>query len=235
MGRDTYQQVSPAQSIVFVNAVRHYLATPGLAYTFFPTRDPDFWRDVLTYADLQRIPEADFTVDGNTFGVYGHDWRVMPPLQWLTLLAERETAQSPEVAPPPAQSPLVVLSRDEFEVAVHDALRDLTRPHRLRENPLLRSRMVVERAGAGAGSDERIKTLQSLVRETIQAPQVSPREAKLYRAVEYTYLKPSITQEQAAEALDVPFSTYRRHLKAGMIRIVDMLWQAEIGASGKAL
>src|SRR5581483_2152747 len=58
MGRDTYQQVSPAQSVIFVNAVRHYLSTPGLGYTFFPTAEPDFWNGVLTYADLHRIPEA---------------------------------------------------------------------------------------------------------------------------------------------------------------------------------
>lgn len=231
MGRDTYQNVAPAQSVIFVNAVRHYLSTPGLAYTFFPTAEPDFWKDVLNYADLHRIPEADYEVSGKRYGVYGHDWRVVPPLQWLTLLAERETAQSPQmVAPPPTTTTLIVLSRAEFDSALHDALRDFSRPHRLRENPLLRSRMVVERTGANAGSDERMNALQALLREAVEMPQVSPREAKLYRAVQFTYLKPAMTQEQAAEALDVPFSTYRRHLKAGMIRVVDLLWQKEIGA-----
>lgn len=231
MGRDTYQQVSPAQSVIFVNAVRHYLSTPGLAYTFFPTAEPEFWKDVLTYADLHRLPEVDFEVDGRKFGVYGHDWRVMPPLQWLTLLAERETALSPQSdAPPPVESALIVLSRAEFESALHDALRDFSRPYRLRENPLLRSRMVMERTGASASSDQRMHALQALLREVVEMPQVSPREGKLYRAVQFTYLKPAMTQEQAAEALDVPFSTYRRHLKAGMIRVVDLLWQKEIGA-----
>jgi energy-coupling factor transporter ATP-binding protein EcfA2 len=232
MGRDSYQNVAPAQSVVFVNAVRHYLSTPGLAYTFFPTANPEFWKDVLTYADLHRIAEADFTVAGKTYGVYGHDWRVVPPLQWLTLLAERETAQSPQaVTPSTGASPLIVLSRDEFDSALHDALRDFARPHRLRENPLLRSRMVVERAGARANSDERIHALHALIKDAVEMPQVSPREAKLYRAVQYTYLKPAMTQEQAAEALDVPFSTYRRHLKAGMIRVTDVLWQKEIGSN----
>lgn len=234
MGRDTYQQVSPAQSVIFVNVVRHYLSTPGLAYTFFPTADPDFWRDVLTYADLHRLTDADFSVGGRRYGVYGHDWRVVPPLQWLTLLAERETAQSPAaVAPPPTAMPLIVLSRDEFAGAVHDALRDFSRAYRLRENPLLRSRMVVERAGANAGTEERMAALQALLKEVVEMPQVSPREAKLYRAVHYTYLKPAMTQEQAAEALDVPFSTYRRHLKAGMIRVEELLWQKEIGAGAR--
>ena len=131
-----YQQVSPAQSVIFVNAVRHYLSTPGLAYTFLPTAEPDFWKDVLNYADLHRLPEADYEVDGKKFGVYGHDWRVMPPLQWLTLLAERETALSPQMdTPPPAAASLIVLSRAEFASAVHAALRDFSRPHRLRETP----------------------------------------------------------------------------------------------------
>jgi hypothetical protein len=234
MGRDTYQNVAPAQSVIFVNAVRHYLSTPGLAYTFFPTADPTFWKDVLNYADLHRIPDADYEVSGKKFGVYGHDWRVMPPLQWLTLLAERETAQSPHTdSPPPTTSTLIVLSRAEFDSALHDALRDFSRPHRLRENPLLRSRMVVERTSANANNEERMNALQALLREAVEMPQVSPREAKLYRAVQYTYLKPAMTQEQAAEALDVPFSTYRRHLKAGMIRVVDLLWQKEIGAGGR--
>lgn len=233
MSRDTYQQVSPAQSVVFVNAVRHYLSTPGLAFTFFPVADMDFWRGVFDYADLHRIPEADYEVDGRKFGVYGHDWRVVPPLQWLTLLAERETAASPQQVAPSTTASLIVLSRAEFDSALHDALRDFSRPHRLRENPLLRSRMIMERIGATAGSEERLNALQSLLREAVEIPQVSPREAKLYRAVQYTYLKPAMTQEQAAEALDVPFSTYRRHLKAGMIRVTDYLWQKEIGAGGR--
>ena len=35
-----YQQVSPMQSLIFINMVRHYLATPGLAYTLIPCADP---------------------------------------------------------------------------------------------------------------------------------------------------------------------------------------------------
>jgi len=55
LARDTYQDVSPAQSLVFVNAVRHYVTTPNLAYTFFPTANPDFWAPVFAYAELHRL------------------------------------------------------------------------------------------------------------------------------------------------------------------------------------
>lgn len=230
MARETYQDVSAVQTQIFLTTVRYQLLTPGLAFHFFPCANPDFWAPALLYGDLTRLPDADYTVGGKTFGVYGHDWRVRPPLAWLELLAQREVAANPEAVAPPPEMPLIVLSQTEFSSAVHDALRDFARPMRLRDNALNCSRMVVERVGPAASSDERMSALQNLLGEVIAAPQVSPREAKLYRAVEYTYLKPAMTQEQAAEELDMPFSTYRRHLKAGLLRVVDALWQKEIGA-----
>jgi hypothetical protein len=33
--------------------------------------------------------------------------------------------------------------------------------------------------------------------------------------------------------LDLPFSTFRRHLKAGITQVTDMLWQREIGGLEK--
>jgi len=230
MARDTYQAVSGAQSLIFVNVVRHYLMTPGLAFTFFPCADPDFWAQVFAYADLARLSEADFEVGGRRYGVYGHDWRVTPPIDWLALLAERETGMAPRAAPAPVE-PLIVLSESAFAEAVREALRDFTRPDALRTNLLLRSRLVRERSGPEIGVVERIAILQNLTKEAVDALQGSPRDAKLYRALYHTYFYPARTQEQAAELLDVPFSTYRRHLKAGMGRVVNALWQREIGGA----
>jgi hypothetical protein len=230
MARNTYQAVSPTQSLIFVNAVQHYLTTPGLAYTFFPCAEPEFWASMFAYADLARIPEADFEVGGRRYGVYGHDWRAVPPLAWLTLLAEREVAQAPHDLPSPRGSePLLVLSQPEFEEAVRRALRDFSHPDLLHTNPLLRSRMLAERVSADAGDAERVAALRSLVEETVQSLQPLPREVKSYRALQHTYLYPAPTQELAAELLGVPFSTFRRHLTAGIARVVEILWQAEIG------
>jgi hypothetical protein len=229
MDRDAYQAVSPSQSVIFINMVRHYLTTPGLAFTFIPCADPDFWAPIFAYADLERLPEADFEIDGRRYGVYGHDWRTMPPMAWLALLAERETAAGTQPpAPAPVTETLVVLSAEGFATAVREALRDLARPDVLRQNPLARSRLLVERAGPGG---DRGLALQTLLRQAAEALQAAPREAKLYRAVHHTYFQPLATQEQVAELLDLPFSTYRRHLKAGVTRLIEILWQQELGAS----
>lgn len=231
MARETHQAVSPVQSLLFVSIVRHYLTTPGLAYTFIPCAEADFWLPVFTYADLHRLPEADFEMGGERYGVYGHDWRVVPPGAWLALLAEREVGGGAPAAEPAMAEPLIVLSESEFAEAVREALRDFTRPDVLRHNPLTRSRLVIDRAD-GAQVD-RAAILQSLLREASEALQASPRDAKLYRALQHTYFQPAATQEQAAELLDLPFSTYRRHLKSGLTRVAEILWAQEInGLSG---
>jgi hypothetical protein len=229
LARDSYQGISPIQSMILLTVVRYCLTIPGLAFTFFPCAEPDFWQLAAAYADLKRIPEADFEVGGRLYGVYGHDWRAVSPLAWLSLLAERETATGMEAATPPTVAePLVVLSQPDFELAVRNALRDISRPDALQQNPLLRSRLVTNRAGLEATDAERVTALQTMLKEAIGSLQAAPRDLKLYRALYHTYLQPAPSQEKAAELLDVPFSTFRRHLQTGIAQVVNILWQQEI-------
>jgi hypothetical protein len=234
MARDTYQAVSGIQSLAFIIMVRYYLTTPGLAFAFLPCADPDFWAPVLTYANLTRLTEMDFTIDGKRYGVYGHDWRKTPPIAWLAMLAETEVANAPRTAPPPQPArPIVVLSQEEFASAVRDALRDYSRPAILSGNPLVRSRLVIDEVGAGASEAQAVEKLRSLIRGAAETMQAAPRDAKLYRAIHHTYLQPAPTQEMAAELLDLPFSTYRRHLKTGIARVTETLWQREVSGVEK--
>lgn len=236
MAQETYQTVSPAQSLVFVQAVIHYLTTPGLAFTFFPCADPQFWAPVLAYANLTRFPEADFEVGGRQYGVYGNDWRVFPPLEWLAAVGQQEVgaaAAAPQRAAPlpPAKEQVLVLSRSDFAAAMREALHDFTRPDLLGANPLTRSRLVLDALRPDAGSTPRDRglALQGLIRAAADALQSSPRDAKLHRALHHTYFQPAPTQERAAELLDLPFSTYRRHLTAGIAELTEALWQREVG------
>jgi hypothetical protein len=231
MGRESYQNVSSVQGHIFISMVQHYLTTPALAFTFLPCTNPDFWQPIFAYADLARLTELDYTLNGQPYGVYGHDWRVVPPITWLDLLAQREISTAPQPAPPPLRPTMMVLSQPEFENAIRNLLRDfrVTRPDALRYNPLLWSRLVTEQAGANADETKRATALQTLVKEAAAKLQASPRQNKFYQALYHTYFHPAPTQEQAAELLDLPFSTYRRHLKTGVEQLTHMLWQREIG------
>jgi len=229
MARDTYQDVSPAQSLIFITIVRHFLSTPALAFTLLTCADPDFWAPALALAETQRLP-ADFDVGGRRYGMYGHDWRAMPPPHWMAALAEREVAAAPEAsaAPETTASPLA-LSRPEFTAAVQHALRNITRPAVLRRNVLLRSHLVAERAGPHATPDEQVVTLQTLLKEACETLQDPPRDAKFYRALYHAYLHPAPSREAASVLLDIPFGTFRRHLQAGLAHVQDLLWQREVG------
>ena len=228
MAEETYQSVSSVQSLIFLAVVKYYLTTPRLAFTFFPCASPDFWAPMLGYANLVRLPEADFSVGERRFGVYGHDWRAEPPARWLSILADKEVGIPVQNKPVPAE-PVIVLSAAEFSGAIRQALQDFTRPNLLTSNPLLRSRLVTERVDPDSKPVERAEALRDILKEAASKLQSNPRDEKLYRALDHTYFHPAPTQEVAAEQLDLPFSTYRRHLTAGIQRLTEMLWQQEIG------
>jgi hypothetical protein len=235
MTREGYQTVSPAQTALFVHAVQHYMNTPRLAFTFLTCADPDFWAAMFGYADLIHLPEAGFESDGKRYGVYGHDWRTVPAAAWLDMLAERETGMKNtfQVRQPRGPEPMIVLSQPDFAEAVQNALRNFSLPDRLRDNPLVQSRLVVQRAGVNSTDHERYAALQDLLREALETVRAAPREVKFYRALFHTYVQPAASQEQAAELLDVPFGTFRRHLRSGIERVTELLWQLEITGTGR--
>src|SRR4029450_5602227 len=99
------------------------------------------------------------------------------------------------------------------------------RPDLLARNPLLRTRLVHDRAGDENPSGG---ILQALLSAAVEMLREHPRDDKLWRAVERTYVRPATTQERAAATLGLPFTTYRRHLTQGVDRVVAWLWDQEI-------
>jgi hypothetical protein len=225
MHQDFHQAVSPAINLTAINASIHWTSRPRLAWSFVATADPEFMEPQFTSIHIWRSPAADFVVGGRRYGVFGHDWRVETAEDWLQVKAELAVipsvdAPGDEGSPPPR----LVLSREAFADAVRQALRDVTRPDRLAESPLLRTHVV----SAGPGNDPAPVKLQRLLREAVATLTSTPTDAKLHRALWHTYFEPAPTQEQAAELLGLPFNTYRYQLARGIERITDWLWQREL-------
>ena len=227
--REAYQGPSPTLNAVPIVTLQRQLATPNLAWDYLTMHDPDEWDDFFALADLHRARDGDFELAGRRFGVFAHDFRERPVDDLIDLWIERSLAQDPTLQAGPGPQ-VQVLSQAEFTDAVRQALRDLPRPELLGRNPLLGTRLLQEEAGdqpPDAG------TLQTLVRTAIDALRQHPRDDKLLRAVERTYVDPAPTQEAAAARLGLPFSTYRRHLTQGIERVVAWLWDREVyGSSG---
>ena len=245
MAGDTYHGISPLQSLILVQAIRHYLTTPRLAYSLFPIADEKQWAPALAYAGMNRIPEADYTVGERTSLVFGHDWRTQPPTHWLASLAEKEvapvaggnTSKAASALRPLAQgteASLLVLSEVEFRAAARQALRDLHAPEALRTNPLLRSALIAEQiTGTPTTPSERVTALIHLITTTAKSLAGNGKRNRAYLALRYTYLESATTQERAADLLNLPFSTFRRHLAEGVEFIIDALWEREIGQGAR--
>ena len=119
------------------------------------------------------------------------------------------------------------LSHDEFAREVRAILRKFQSPSALYESPLLRSRLVLLRTHSDATIAQRVDKLQVIIKEACQEIEASPREAKSYRALYHTYFEGASTQEQVADRLAMPLSTYRRYLTAGIARLTEILWHSE--------
>jgi hypothetical protein len=55
------------------------------------------------------------------------------------------------------------------------------------------------------------------------------RNPALSKVLDRTFVRAAPTQEAAAQVLDLPFSTYRRHLGKAVDELTDALWSVEIG------
>ena len=142
-------------------------------------------------------------------------------------LSAQEIGSQVRDAAPAAPPALLVLGEAEFAAAVKRALRDVTRPDRLRDNALLRSRIVADRAGKAASTGQRVTALQQIVTEAAALGQ-TPADRRLARVLYRAYLWPAPTLERAAEVLDLPSSTFRRLLTTAAARVVDTLWHREL-------
>ena len=116
-----------------------------------------------------------------------------------------------------------MLTRSDFESAIKVALRHYTRTDLLAGNALLHAR-VLSRGGPGGNTPH---ALRAFLGETADSLFANERDRKLYRVLDLTYFNPAPKQEAAAYRLGLPFSTYRRHLTAGVDRLTEWLWQQE--------
>ncbi|MEV4099609.1 AAA family ATPase [Nonomuraea sp. NPDC049649] len=215
-----YHGRSPVMDLVQWRAVGECLRSHRLAWTFLVMRDPDSWRRYLRQYDMHDL-DARIPVGGETFGLFAHDWRTTTPEAWLERMSTRGLGRRSSA--PARGEELAVLARTDFDAAVRDALRNVSRPGALAGNPLARSRLV-----AAHPEGDPARAVRALLEQAVEQVRQDPRADRFHRALATTYFGRVPTQEAAAERLGLPFSTYRRHLSAGLERVAEILWHQEV-------
>ena len=225
--RDAYQAPSRTLNLVTMLSTQEWLRRSRLSWCYIVCADADAFGPLMAYVGFARTPSADAQVAGRTYAVFARDWRREDGVRWLERMGERELGDGGPVPARGDEPPALALSRPEFADAVRGALRDLHRPAALAANPLARARFT-----GGPDPDGAAAALRRLIEQALAGATADPRDAKLARALDRTYLHPAPTQEAAAELLGLPFSTYRGHLTRGIERVVDRLWQRELYGPG---
>ncbi len=225
MDTERYQQSPSIFNMAAMVSLRLFFNTPNLAYSLIAQTQSGGYATMFNYLRMPAAPDAAFTLDGQPFDVFVHNWRAEPVLDWLNLMGERELLEeivALETLPHTPQP--MALSEPEFAEAVRQALKDVRRPDRLAQSPLLHSRCLRDRTD----QEPTAALLQARLREGATLLTASPKTQKLHKVLWHTYFEPAPTQELAAELLDLPFSTYRYQLSKAVEQITSWLWQQEV-------
>ncbi|MFI6173901.1 hypothetical protein ACIBCN_44530 [Nocardia sp. NPDC051052] len=177
------------------------------------------WGHTMADLGFQPAPGAEYMVGERRFPVFAHDWRRTDVAGWLRSVHARQ-AGAP-TGPAESGGGNAVLAEPEFTRAVRDALRDLHTPERIRDNPLLRARIVRQHQ---RGDRSAADTLRDLL--TTGAGMLRP---DLRELVDRTFLHPTTTQERVAQSLHLSFNTYRRHRDRAVAHLAEWLWAREVG------
>ncbi|MFA5938039.1 MAG: hypothetical protein WC809_01690 [Sinimarinibacterium sp.] len=213
IGEGAYHEPSPADDAMAARLAELWLASNGVAADLLPHSRPQAWQSQMQYVDFQPWPEAGFTIDGRAYTVFGHDWRRVPLDEWLDGFRSRRAEATR--APPEAETlrDRNLPPRAEFDRWVRKALRDLGRPEKLVDNPL------GQRVGAG-NSALPDWLHQGLGR--LEGDEGTQSHARILRA---TFFQECPSQEAAAERLNLPFGTYRHHLRTAQDALAQVLWR----------
>jgi hypothetical protein len=218
-GRRGYQRDPYMALVAAVSSILHSTTRP-LAWAVEVVSDVEYWEPFFGY--LAYAPLLEVEVDGRRSTAYGIDFRRLPVEVWLDLMSEREHSGGTGPAPAALLRP-PPLDRDRFAAAVRDSLRDLNKPLRLADGPLMGTALASTPSGPSAGR------LRATIEYAVTKLADEPRGDVLCGVLRRTFLRPAATQEAAAEVLGLPFSTYRRHLARALDQLTDTLWAVEIG------
>lgn len=136
--------------------------------------------------------------------------------------AERLWQPAPQTQ---TEQPTSIGTEQGFVQAVHQALRDFSRPDRLSNNPLLGSRLI--EAALARSPAPPVSALRNLIRSHCEQLGQNGKYSRHRQVLEHTYLSPLRRQRAVADALHLSWSTYRRCLKDATQILAAALWEAE--------
>lgn len=191
-----------------------------LAWSVIACPESDYWPERIARTHL-RDDAPPIVVDGSPYTLFSVYCGAQGIAAWSAELDDQLLARHPRAAPA-GQDRFVTWNRAEFDQEVRQTLRAWRRPDRFADSALRHSRVVSE-----TDSVDAVTGLRQAFTAALDTLGSDPRQAKYHRVLVTTFLNGAPTQEAAAERLNLPSSTYRRHLSRGLAELCTLLWKAE--------
>jgi hypothetical protein len=225
-----YEQPSPVLELNHWRALVEAYRATGRAHDFDVYQDMAAWS--VRFGSAMADSGRRVRVGDATYGLFVSDWRLESFEQWFHAVVSGDVPASvgdlDAVVPGPPRSSdphtEAALEREEFDEYVRLALQTWRHPEGFAANRLL-GRGFLTSAG-----DDAAVVLRALVLQAADAMRTDLAGVKAHAALAATYFSGAPTQEAAARRLGLPFGTYRRHLRAAVARVSDVLWQAEVAS-----
>ncbi len=220
---ESYQKAEPMQLRLFAH-MGWRLAFVGGPVIGAVHSDPEDW---IARPGRPHEVMGIFELGGKPYGIFGSDWRRTSRERWTERLVAMFRAPAP-AGPPGPLIEFAVLGRQSFGRAVRAALRACGRRDRLSDNPLLATRLVAERASAGASPADRGSALLDLLARGVSALAAQPRTKRHAAALERTFWQTDNAKGMVvADDLGLPYGSYRRILNEAVELLVEELWKQE--------
>jgi len=215
-----YCRPSQVRDLMQLRVAARLICDDDLARSVVVSPDPEFWAVMLERSHT-RNDGPPVVVGGRPYTLYSQHFEPMP--SWARSDIDDDLMPSRRPRPAPmTQNGATAWTRTEFDLEVRHTLRSWRRPDLLADARMVRSRMVAE-----AGGDDAVAGLRRIFSDALATLRSDPRQAKYHRVLMATFIDGAPTQEAAAERLDLPFSTYRRHLGRGLAGLCALLWKVE--------
>ncbi|MGJ8669547.1 MAG: response regulator transcription factor [Oceanococcus sp.] len=195
------------------------------------------WLRGVSDVPVIMLTSNDTTTDRVVGLELGADDYIAKPADYRELLARvrsvlrrRTTQITTQPAPPisctvdTSETTAETLDKDDFLESVKSALNAFHETHELQSNPLLESVAVRSRA---EGDESRLSALRHLIRDANARLKENHKTETAARVIHRTYIEPARSQQLAADALGMGYSTYRRQLSRARELLAAELWQYE--------
>jgi hypothetical protein len=225
-----YEQPTPVLSLM------HWRGLAGAHRAVDRAQGYLVYQDAVAWAERLRRTMTDtgrrVLVGERTFSLFFSDWRVTPFEEWFKIGVSEAVPDmrprtagpdlDPGLAPDPDPVTTAPMTRADFDECVRLALLTWHHPEGFASNALLRRSFVSGPDGTP------VERLRAMVSQAVEAMPADLAGVKAHAALVATYFSGAPTQEAAARRLGLPFGTYRRHLRAAVARVADVLWEAEL-------